>query len=564
MSAGSSASRRLVPLALCAWAALGARASAQGEDRPWTPDQVEELVAARGPWLAKLAAYVDGLEPAAALGEGVVFVAPDPAADEWLDEDGSTLLVVRSDGAAAGPVDGGTWRRRFMRGQLVAGECGVDVKVVGVDGGAVGATLDLLIEVRGVEEFGLPPVWQATARARAVFDPGGACTKLALVGFERAQVGTPWFVERTRGVLARASHAAEVLAVGADRWSTRLDDPGLTAFFGHQGLAAGDVNQDGRTDLYVAMPAGIPNMLLVQGDDGRVTDEAAAYGVAWLDDTKGVLLVDTNGDGRQDVVSALGHVIVIQENVVGGPFPVEGRCVAPDEASFYSLAAARLDGDDWPEIYGTRYVTTHYADAVPVPFHDARNGPTNHLFQKRGAEWVDRTAQAGLESEGGRFSLAAQFVDVDGDGRLDLYVVNDFGPNQLFLGRGGLRFEEEDDSPVLDPGAGMGASWADVDLDGDLDLFGTNMDSTAGRRIASQQTFAQGRPEDVRGLVRRYATGNRLYLGREDAPFTEAEGAGVERGRWGWGGIFVDFDGDGLPDIVQPAGFLTGPEPGDL
>ena len=72
-----------------------------------------------------------------------------------------------------------------------------------------------------------------------------------------------------------------------DRLATRLDDAALSAWFGHQGIAAGDVNGDGLPDLYVGMPSEVPNLLLIQEESGRVRDAAGEHGVAWLDDTKG-------------------------------------------------------------------------------------------------------------------------------------------------------------------------------------------------------------------------------------------------------------------------------------
>lgn len=528
-----------------------------------TPDQVEAFVEARSGWFEKLQAFVNGAEPTV-LGEDVVFVAPAAEADEWLEGEAGELLVVRSYGAARAAVEPEAWLGRFVRGEVFPGECDVATKVVGATRDAGGMVLDVRIEVRGVEELGMPPVWQATAEARASFDGEDRCMRLDLVSFERAQLDTPYFTERTAGVFNGAVDLAELLAVGLDRLATRLDDPALTAWFGHQGLAAGDINGDGRTDLYVGMPAGIPNLLLVQQANGQVVDEAIERGVAWLDDTKGVMLVDMDGDGDDDVVSALGHVIVIQDNKGPGLFRVSGRLVAPDEASFYSIAAADINDDRVPEIYGTRYVTTRYADAVPVPFHEARNGPSNHLFQKKGGEWKDITEKAGLAEEGGRFSLSAQFVDANGDGRLDLYVVNDFGSNQLFEQQRRWGTFKAVESPINDAGAGMGAAWGDVDGDDDIDLYVTNMYSSAGRRTALQSTFGEGLEDAARERVRGLASGNALYLSDGEGNFERAEGARVAMGRWGWGGQFSDFDGDGLLDIVVPAGFLTGPKPGDL
>ena len=527
-----------------------------------TPEEVEAFVEGKAAWFGALGDFVDGRE-AAPLGAGVVFTAPVPSADEWIESEVAGLLTVRSYGAERAATDADAWRGRFVRGEVFPGECEVKVKPIGARQDAGGVILDLWIEVRGVEELGLPPVWQATAQARAFFDGDGRCMKLELESFERSQLDEPYFVERTAGVFAGQPELAELLGVGMDRLATRLDDAALSAWFGHQGIAAGDVNGDGLPDLYVGMPSGVPNLLLIQEESGRVRDAAGEHGVAWLDDTKGVLLLDMDGDGDDDVVSALGPVIVVQENAGEGPFPVTGTLRAPDEASFYSIAAARLDGDPVPEIFGTRYVATRYGDAVPVPFHEARNGPSNHLFQWRAGSWSDITEKAGLAEVGGRFSLAAQFVDATGDGRLDLYVVNDFGSNQLFERDRGASFRPVD-SPACDPGAGMGASWGDVDGDGDLDLHVTNMYSSAGRRLAFQESFGQGLGEEARRRVRGLATGNALYLSDGEGGFERSDSARIEMGRWGWGGVMTDFDRDGLLDIFVPAGFLTGPEPGDL
>ncbi|MEZ6004390.1 MAG: VCBS repeat-containing protein [Planctomycetota bacterium] len=387
------------------------------------------------------------------------------------------------------------------------------------------------------------------------------------LGANDAYGANPPFVERTAAVLAAAPYAASLLAVPAAQWATRLDDGAGTAWFGHQGLAAGDIQGDGRPDLYVPMPSGLPNLLLVQQPDGSVRDMAEEAGVAWLDDTKGALLVDLDGDGHLDLVSAMHHVLVLQRGDGQGHFAIAGGLPAPDEAPFYSIAAGDVDGDGDLDLFGTRYVRTHYGDSIPIPMEDAQNGPSNHLFLNQGEfRFVDGTRAAGLDADNHRFSLAASFADVDGDGDLDLYVANDFGPNQLWVQESRGRFRDRArELGVQDQAAGMGVSWADYDGDGDLDLYVSNMFSSAGRRIAPQTGFAPGLDDSRRSGLMRHALGNSLWRQEADGHFSDqSDAAGVRVGRWAWGALFCDWNGDGRPDLYSPNGFMTGPGQGDL
>lgn len=119
------------------------------------------------------------------------------------------------------------------------------------------------------------------------------------------------------------------------------------------------------------------------------------------------------------------------------------------------------------------------------------------------------------------------FGDVDGDGAFDLYVVNmpgaggEIASNRLFLSRGGTFLDVTDEAGVGDPdGFGMGASFADFDGDGDVDLLVTN-----------------------RGP-------NRLYENLGDGTFRDvAERAGVADPLWSTGTAIGDYDRDGDLDF---------------
>jgi hypothetical protein len=103
----------------------------------------------------------------------------------------------------------------------------------------------------------------------------------------------------------------------------------------------------------------------------------------------------------------------------------------------------------------------------------------------------------------------------------------------------------------------MGVACADVDHDGNLDLFLTNMDSPAGARIAAQPRFMQAQPENRAAYIG-HTRGNTLLLGDGHGKFRDAtETAGVAPGGWAWGGAFFDLQNDGWPDLFVPNGYET-------
>ncbi len=377
------------------------------------------------------------------------------------------------------------------------------------------------------------------------------------------------YVDRSGDVLDSVNAWHDYLPYGADFWHNRMDTLGGVTFLGHQGLAVGDASGDGLDDLYVAQATGFPNLLLIQNPDGTVTDHAADAGVDFLDDTKGVLILDIDNDGDRDIICAIGPTILILANDGQLRFRTQAVLRAPDESAFYMLTAADYDEDGDLDIYATRYVPGRYGVSIPVPWHDANNGPTNHLFRNDGTpgspKFVDVTVNVGLDAYNRRFSVAASWADYDNDGDLDLYVANDFGRNNLYHNRDGHFVDAASVTGTEDQAAGMGVSWGDFDLDGNIDLHVGNMFSSAGRRIAYQRRFKADQPRDVQLEFQRHALGNSLYHNVGDGTFHDVSArAGIRMGRWSWGARFVDMDNNGYPDIISPNGFITNESKDDL
>jgi VCBS repeat protein len=260
----------------------------------------------------------------------------------------------------------------------------------------------------------------------------------------------------------------------------------------------------------------------------------------------------------------MGPALVLCANDGQGNFTPTNSLQAGTDAAFYSLAAADYDLDGDLDVYAVRYVQSAYGQSIPTPFQDARNGPRNHLLRNDGGVFTDVTDAVGLGQNNDRFSLAASWVDFDGDGDQDLYVANDFGRNNLYRNEGGTFTDVAAELGVEDQAAGMGVSWADVDQDGDLDLHVSNMFSSAGLRVAYQDEFRASSTAQARAGARRHAQGNSLFLGGPDGFRDVSDLAGIRMGRWAWGARFVDFNGDGFEDLIVPNGFMTNELEDDL
>ncbi|MCA9000853.1 MAG: VCBS repeat-containing protein [Planctomycetes bacterium] len=522
-----------------------------------TGEQAEELADSVGPVLGDwLSALASGKTPSQPVMDD--FRAAGPGSRPWMDW-GRKGLSGKKTGIWNGPQqDFAAWW------QSLADPIG-NVE-------SISHTKSKIIGVRpgGQDEFSTAVLWELSHPGHNQVwielevdwirqaEPNAISARILSYAVSSTQ--DPMFVERTKGVFSGDPFAAQTVALGGREWAQSLDDSAASAWFGHQGMAVGDVNGDGLPDLYLGMPSGVGNLMLVQQPDGSVRDWAHDSGVDWYDDTKGVLLIDLDGDGDRDLVTTLNHFLVLHANDGKGKFEVRGWCAAPDESAFYSIAAADVDQDGDLDLFGTRYVTTRYGESIPVPFEDATNGPSNHLFLNQGEfRFVDGTAAMGLAQNNSKFSLAASFEDFDGDGDCDLYVANDFGRNQLFRNDGKRFVDVAAELGVEDQAAGMGVSWADADGDGDMDLHVSNMFSSAGRRVAFQGAFHSGADDRALAGIRRHAQGNSLWLQGDDGKFIDAsDRAGIRMGRWSWGTLFTDLNGDGQPDLYGPNGFMTG------
>jgi hypothetical protein len=358
------------------------------------------------------------------------------------------------------------------------------------------------------------------------------------------------------------------------------------------GLAVGDYDNDGHEDIYFLNQHG-PNALYRNRGDGTFEDVTAKAGVALSDRISvGATFADYDNDGWADlfVTSTRGGNVLFRNRGDGTFEDVTTAAGVSHVGHSQTAVFFDYDNDGDLDLYVTNTArwTTDAFDFVGGNFEgkaDLRSVMTsprefNILYRNNGdGTFTDQTDSVGLRGRGWAGDVAV--FDYDEDGFLDVFVPSMFGRGQLYRNSGYGTFSDVTAQTLgRTPYGAIGTKVFDYDGDGRLDLYVVDMHSDmwidahsveVARQIQNRRFLspmgptvneeAPGFTETQRATLAKEGEqydallfGNALYRNLGQGKFTEtAVAAGLET-FWPWGVATGDYDNDGDEDVFIPSG----------
>ncbi len=309
-----------------------------------------------------------------------------------------------------------------------------------------------------------------------------------------------------------------------------------------------DLDGDGLSEIILAGR----NLVYRRNTEGRyVPSELLRYPA---DVVYAAVMGDFDGDGHTDFLCQTYRGLELMRGSPGGRFETPGEVVWPKnpEVRFpMVLTCGDIDHDGDLDVFLGQYKDPYEGGAIPTPYFDARNGNPYFLLLNDGhGRFVDATESSGLGPKRGRRVYSASFVDMDGDGHLDLIAASDFAGVDLFHNDGHGKFSDVTARTIPEPhGFGMAHALSDFNADGRLDLLMIGMTSPTVDRLEHLGLHRPGLQGDA-SMRPAMAHGNRLLLAEPGGLFREGGlSRSIQRSGWSWGCGVADFDNDGWPDV---------------
>lgn len=335
-------------------------------------------------------------------------------------------------------------------------------------------------------------------------------------------------------------------------------------YYNGGGVAIGDVNNDGLNDVYLTSNMGGNQLYINKGNwkFENITDKAGVKGTKYW--STGATMVDINGDGWLDIYvchsgnahgKEKGNELFINQH--DGTFKEEAEKYGLVDNGL-STQAIFFDYDNDGDL-DCFVLNNSFRPIGSFDFNKDLRSVVDELggarlYRNDGGHFTNVTRQAGIFSSDIGFGLGVSVADVNQDGYPDIYVSNDFFERDyLYINQKDGTFKEDIQNETGHVSlASMGSDIADINNDGQYDIFTTEMLPEGDKRLKKMSSFESYdviKAKQYDGYYNQYMQ-NCLQVNNGDGTFSEtAFYSGIAATDWSWGALMFDMDNDGWKDI---------------
>lgn len=356
-------------------------------------------------------------------------------------------------------------------------------------------------------------------------------------------------------------------------------------FYNGGGVSAGDINNDGLTDLYFVSNQG-KNKLYLNKGNFKFEDITAKAGVEGFSDWQtGSTMADVNGDGFLDIyVCAVGNFRGLEGanelyiNNGDGTFTEKAADYGLDFTGFSTQAAFfDYDHDGDLDCYLLNHAVHTSRSYDRVTARNLRHNESgdylyeNQLVTKAGkapagktARFVNVSEKAGIYGAAMGYGLGISVADLNNDGWEDLYISNDFHEDDYYYvnNQNGTFTESVRKAFQHTSRFSMGNDIADVNNDGFADVMTLDMypeDETVEKSSLGEDPLDIYFYKLAHGYMNQYSR-NCLQLNLSGKKFMDVGAmTGVAATDWSWSPLLADYDNDGIKDLFVANGIVHRP-----
>ena len=329
------------------------------------------------------------------------------------------------------------------------------------------------------------------------------------------------------------------------------------------GVAIGDINNDGRPDVFFGGNQVADRLYLNKGnfqfeDITKTSKVAKNSGWTW-----GVTMADVNADGYLDIYVSRNGNSANPEDRRNQLYINNQDLTFTESALKYGLADVGfstqavffdMDNDGDLDMYQVNQVADKKLLLINKIPRDQFKFFRDRLYRNDNGKFKDVTAQVGVSTDVS-YGLSVNATDFNNDGWMDLYVANDYSePDFMYYNNGDGTFKNVINEKLKHiTQLSMGSDTGDINNDGLLDLITTDM--TPEDHYRSKTNMASMSTEAFNTLVEagahRQYMANTLQINTGQGTFSDiANMAGMSSTDWSWASLLVDLDNDGWKDVM--------------